>query len=70
MSSDGPIWIDPPAYWQATSGMTSVEIEELLDRIMELKQKGDIESLQRYSFVVGVGYPFQPRKIAQPQTAI
>jgi hypothetical protein len=54
----GPVWIHPPRFWKATEGKSEEEIAELLDSITRLLAEGQIETLLRYDFVTGVGYPY------------
>jgi len=45
------VWINPPKYWAATSGMTDLEKQQLLERIEQFAVAGDKEALRQFSFV-------------------
>ena len=45
------VWIHPPGYWAATSAMTDLEKQQLLERIEQLAAAGDEEALRQYGFV-------------------
>ena len=45
------IWFDPPKFWAATRNMTKEEAEWLSEKICELAEKHDIETLRRFSFI-------------------
>lgn len=45
------VWINPPKYWVATSGMTDMEKAQLLERVEQLAAAGDREALRQFGFV-------------------
>ena len=57
-AAPGPIWIHPPSFWNATEGKSEAEVAELLDHLTKLLEEGQTETLLRYDFVTGVGYPY------------
>lgn len=45
------IWFDPPKFWAATRNMTKEEADWLSEKICELAEKQDFETLRRFSFI-------------------
>lgn len=45
------VWIDPPKYWAATADMTDEQKASLLEKIEQLAESGDTNSLQQIDFV-------------------
>jgi hypothetical protein len=52
------IWFDPPKFWAATRNMTKAEADWLGEKIYELAEKHDIETLRQFSFIY-VGNPYR-----------
>ena len=54
----GPVWIHPPRFWNAVKGKSEDEVADLLDYIERLLTEGKTETLLRFDFVTGIGYPY------------
>ena len=52
------IWFDPPKFWAATRNMTREEADFLGEKIYELAEKKDFETLRRFSFIY-IGNPYR-----------
>ena len=50
------VWLLPPKFWSATKEMPAEEIESLMERLMDCSASRDIESLEKFDFIV-VGNP-------------
>lgn len=46
------MWFVPPRFWTQTKDMTFEESQKLLDEVMSLSEKSDLESLKKYDFIV------------------
>ena len=57
-ASAWPIWIHPPNFWKAVEGKSEDEIDDFLNYLTRLLAQGQIETLLRFDFVTGVGYPY------------
>lgn len=57
-TTNGPVWIHPPRFWNATEGKSEEEITALLNHIAQLLKEGQTEALLQFDFVTGVGYPY------------
>ena len=55
------IWFNPCKFWAATRGMTKQEVQWVGEQVYQLEEKGDIESLRRYSFI-SVGNPYRKER--------
>ncbi len=51
-----PIWFHPAKFWGATRAMSREELDQFMDRIMDLAERRDLESLRRFDFIT-IGRP-------------
>lgn len=54
----GPVWIHPPRFWNAVKGKSEDEVADLLEYMERLLAEGKTETLLRFDFVTGIGYPY------------
>ena len=54
------IWFDPWKFWAATRGMNKQEARWVGEQVERLAEKGDMESLRRFSFIQ-IGNPYRKR---------
>ena len=51
-SQDLRLWLVPQRFWAATRNMDKTQAETLMDKVMELAEKRDVEGLKQFDFVV------------------
>ena len=56
------IWFDPWKFWAATRGMNKQESEWLGEQVCQLAEKGDVDSLRRFSFI-SFGNPYRKSSV-------
>ena len=57
------IWFNPPKFWAATKSMSTEDAERLMDRVVVMAEKRELEALRQYDFV-SVGNPYKKSKLA------
>ncbi len=57
------IWFFPNKFWAATKGMPEDQVSSLMAEVESLAAAGDVQALQKYSFVF-VGDPYKDDKSA------
>ena len=45
------IWFNPPIFWAATQGMSSDEADALLDTVLTLAERRDLNTLRQFNFI-------------------
>ncbi len=55
ISRDERIWLNPPKFWAATKHMTPDDVDRLMNELIQLAEKHDIEALKRYDFILVAG---------------
>lgn len=51
-SQDVRVWLVPQRFWAVTRNMDKVQADSLMEKVMELAEKRDVEALRQYDFVV------------------
>ena len=57
------IWFNPPKFWAATKRMSKEDADQLMDRVVVMAEKRELEALRQYDFV-SVGNPYKKNKLA------
>jgi hypothetical protein len=57
------IWFFPDKFWQATKGMPSDEVNQLMEEVERHAAAKDLEALRKYPFVF-VGDPYKDHQAA------
>jgi hypothetical protein len=45
------LWVFPPKYWAATERMTEDEKERIIQKILDLAERGDTQALKQFDFL-------------------
>jgi hypothetical protein len=45
------IWFSPPKFWAATKGVPPEEADDILDEVLQLAAKRDLNVLQKFEFI-------------------
>jgi hypothetical protein len=51
-SQDVRLWLVPQRFWAVTRNMDKTQVDNLMDQVMELAEKRDVEALKQFDFVV------------------
>jgi len=51
-SQDVRLWLVPQRFWAVTRNMDKLQADSLMEKVMELAEKRDVEALRQYDFVV------------------
>jgi len=51
-SQDIRLWLVPQRFWAVTRNMDQRQADTLMERVMELAEKRDMEALRQFDFVV------------------
>ena len=51
-SQDVRLWLVPQRFWAVTRNMNQVQADNLMQQVMELAEKRDVEALRKFDFVV------------------
>lgn len=51
-SQDLRLWLVPQRFWAVTRNMDKKQADSLMERVMELAEKHDVEALRQFDFVV------------------
>lgn len=51
-SQDVRLWLVPQRFWAVTRNMDKVQAENLMQQVMDLAEKRDVEALRKFDFVV------------------
>ena len=51
-SQDVRLWLVPQRFWAVTRNMDKVQADTLMERVMELAEKNDVEALRQFDFIV------------------
>ncbi len=51
-SQDIRLWLVPQRFWAVTRNMDQKQADTLMERVMELAEKRDMEALRQFDFVV------------------
>ncbi len=51
-SQDVRLWLVPQRFWAVTRNMDQKQADTLMERVMELAEKRDVEALRQFDFVV------------------
>ena len=51
-SQDVRLYLVPQRFWAVTRNMDQTQADNLMDKVMELAEKRDVEALQQFDFVV------------------
>jgi len=51
-SQDLRLWLVPQRFWAVTRNMDKTQADSLMERVMELAEKHDVEALRQFDFVV------------------
>ncbi len=51
-SQDIRLWLVPQRFWAVTRNMDQKQADTLMERVMELAEKRDVEALRQFDFVV------------------
>ncbi|HUN88525.1 MAG TPA: hypothetical protein VMU28_07020 [Terriglobales bacterium] len=50
-SQDVRLWLIPQRFWATTRNMDKVQADNLMEKVIELAEKRDVEALRKYDFV-------------------
>jgi len=51
-SQDLRVWLIPQRFWAVTRNMDQSQAETLMQRVMDLAERHDLEALRQFDFVV------------------
>jgi len=51
-SQDIRLWLVPQRFWAVTRNMDKVQADSLMEKVMELAERRDVEALRKFDFVV------------------
>ncbi len=51
-SQDIRLWLIPQRFWAVTRNMDKVQADTLMEQVIELAEKRDVEALRKFDFVV------------------
>jgi len=51
-SQDLRVWLIPQRFWAVTRNMDQNQADSLMQRVMELAEKHDLDALRQFDFVV------------------
>lgn len=49
---DVRLWLVPQRFWAVTRNMDKVQADSLMQKVMELAEKNDVDALKQFDFVV------------------
>jgi len=51
-SQDLRVWLIPQRFWAVTRNMDQKQADSLMERVMELAERNDLDALRQFDFVV------------------
>ncbi len=51
-SQDLRVWLIPQRFWAVTRNMDQNQADSLMQRVMELAERNDVDALRQFDFVV------------------
>ena len=51
-SQDVRLWLVPQRFWAVTRNMDQAQADNLMEQVMDLAAKHDVEALRKFDFVV------------------
>jgi len=51
-SQDVRLWLVPQRFWAVTRNMDKIQADSLMEKVMDLAEKHDVEALRQFDFVV------------------
>ena len=51
-SQDLRVWLIPQRFWAVTRNMDQTQADSLMQRVMDLAERHDVEGLRQFDFVV------------------